>query len=117
MKVLLFLISMVISTVVFAGSDHSHGHSHGHSHSHSKKMVKAEQTQQLARVEIERLIKSKKLDASWSSALYEKSIKKSFHKKNEWVVTFTNEKGVKAKKLYIFLKLTGEFVAANFSGK
>ena len=42
---------------------------------------------------------------------------KIFGKKTEWVVTFDNEKGVKGKKLYIFLKLSGEFVAANFTGK
>jgi len=33
------------------------------------------------------------------------------------VVTFLNEKSSKNKKIFIFLKVTGEFVAANFTGK
>ena len=42
---------------------------------------------------------------------------KKFLSQTEWVVTFTNEKNVKKKKLYIFLKLNGEYIAANFTGK
>ena len=44
-------------------------------------------------------------------------LSKKFGKKTEWVVTFNNKKGLKGKKLFIFLKLNGDFVAANFTGK
>lgn len=111
MKALLFLITLSIITPSFAGSDHSHGN--GHSHSHAPRETKKETTGVIGRTHIERLVKLEKLDASWKKAIFEKSIMK----KNEWVVTFNNEKGVKGKKLYIFLKKSGEFVAANFSGK
>ena len=66
---------------------------------------------------VERLVKAGKIDSTWTKAVFDKSEKKKFGKKTEWVVTFNNKKGVKGKKLYIFLKLDGEFVAANFTGK
>ena len=64
-----------------------------------------------------REVKKGKIDKSWINAKHEKSIKKKYAKRTEWIVTFLNENGVKGKKLYIFLKLNGEFVAANFTGK
>lgn len=115
MKYLFFTFVFLICSTVFAGPGGGHSHSHGHSH--KKVHVTKEQTQQLAKVEIDRLIKFGKLESSWSEARYEQSELKMFGKKNEWVVTYINEKDEKNKKLYIFLKQTGEFVAANFTGK
>jgi len=66
---------------------------------------------------IARLVKAKKIDSTWTKAIFDKAVKKNYGKKTEWLVTFNNEKGVKGKKLYIFLKPSGEFVAANFTGK
>ena len=79
--------------------------------------VSKEKTKEIGMFHIERLIKAEKLNASWKDSKYNNSEKKKFGDKTEWVVTFDNEKGVKGKKLYIFLKLSGEFVAANFTGK
>ncbi len=115
MKNLLFLISMILSTVSFAGP--GGGHSHGHGHDHASPNILKEKTGEVGRTHIERLVKAEKLDKSWLKATYDSSEKKSFSKKTEWVVTFNNEKGVKGKKLYIFLTLSGDFVAANFTGK
>mgnify|MGYP006269865545 CR=1 FL=1 len=115
MKTLIILTSLILSTASFAGP--GGGHSHGHGHSHGTHKISKEKTGELGRSHIERLIKSGKLDSSWKSATFDKSEKKNFKGKTEWVVTFNNEKGVKGKKLYIFLKLSGDFVAANFTGK
>jgi hypothetical protein len=115
MKNLLLIGTLLISFTSFAGP--GGGHSHGHGHSHGAPKISKEKTGELGRSHIERLIKSGKLDASWKSATFDKSEKKNFKGKTEWVVTFNNEKGVKGKKLYIFLKLSGDFVAANFTGK
>ncbi|WP_127717037.1 DUF6488 family protein [Halobacteriovorax sp. HLS] len=115
MKYLLLIGSLLFSFSSFAGP--GGGHSHGHSHSHSKKSISIEKTEEVGRYHVKRLINSGKIDASWKSSTFDKSEKKKFGKKTEWVVTFDNEKGVKGKKLYIFLKLSGEFVAANFTGK
>lgn len=92
------------------------GHSHDHGH-HNTPEISKEKIGKLSRGHIKRLIKSEKIDASWKSAIFDKSEKKNFKGTTEWVVTFNKEKGDKDKKLYIFLKLSGEFVAANFTGK
>jgi hypothetical protein len=115
MKALILLTSLVLSTGSLAGP--GGGHSHDHDHDHGAPKISKEKTGEVGRSHIERLIKSGKLNASWKSATFGKSEKKSFKDKTEWVVTFNNEKGTKGKKLYIFLKLSGEFVAANFTGK
>lgn len=115
MKVLFITTMMLFSLTSFAGPGSNH--SHGHGHSHDKPAVTEEKTVELGKVHIERLIKAQKLDESWKNASYNKSEKKKFGTRTEWVVTFDNEKGEKGKKLYIFLKLSGEFVAANFTGK
>lgn len=111
MKILIILTSLILSTVSFAGPGG------GHSHGHGAPNISKEKTGELGRSHIERLIKSGKLDASWKSATFDNSEKKNFKSKTEWVVTFKNKKGVKGKTLYIFLKLSGDFVAANFTGK
>ncbi len=117
MKKLLLIGNLLFSFSGFAGSGGGHSHFHGHSHSHSKKSISKEKTSEIGRYHVERLVKVGKIDASWKNSIFNKSEKKTFGKKTEWVVTFDNEKGVKGKKLYIFLKLSGEFVAANFTGK
>ena len=109
MKTLILLTSLILSTVSFAGA--------GHGHSHAAPAVSKEKIQEIGKHHIERLVKAGKLDASWKEASFDKSEKKKFGKKTEWIVTFNNKKGVKGKKLYIFLKLSGKFVAANFTGK
>lgn len=113
MKNLLLIGTLLLSFSSFAGP--GGGHSHGHSHGAPK--VSKEKTGEIGRYHVERLIKAGKLDTSWKSSTLDKSEEKTFGKRTEWVVTFDNEKGAKGKKLYIFLKLSGEFIAANFTGK
>lgn len=115
MKIITILSLLLISTLTFAGP--GGGHSHGHGHSHSSPDISKDKTKELGAFHIKRLIKSEKLNASWKDATYVSSEKKVFGKQKEWVITFDNKKGIKGKKLYIFLKLSGDFVAANFSGK
>ena len=109
MKTLMVLIALTVSFTTFAGP--------GHGHSHGAPAISQEKTGEIGRKHVERLIKAGKIDASWKMAIFDKSEKKVTAGKKEWVVTFNNEKGVKGKKLYIFLKLSGKFVAANFTGK
>ncbi|MEX1099174.1 MAG: DUF6488 family protein [Bacteriovoracaceae bacterium] len=115
----LFVIALVFSTVTFAGPGHGHSHKkkRSHGHSHQANAVSKEKTVEIGKNHVERLIKKGKIDDSWKSAKHDKSEKKKYGDRVEWVVTFNNEKGVKGKKLYIFLKESGEFVAANFTGK
>ncbi len=138
MKNLTILTALFISTITYAGIGHGHSHgdekkheepkkemkhekkhSHGGKggHSHAKENIDMEKSIEIAKTHITRLISKEKINASWEKAVLDKSEKKDFDGKSEWLITFDNEKGVKGKKLYIFLSLTGEFVAANFSGK
>lgn len=112
MKLLLTLITFILTTVCLAGPGGGHKHGHGHSKKAAPAISK-EKTGELGRFHIERLIKAKKLGSTWKQSKFDKSEMK----KNEWVVTFKNDKSTKGKMLYIFLKKTGEFVAANFTGK
>jgi hypothetical protein len=73
--------------------------------------------QERARKEIDRLIARKKLDASWKEATHKATEKKPVKKTWEWLVTFENAAATKDKVLYVFLRPTGKFVAANFTGK
>lgn len=115
MKHLILSACFLFSTVSFAGP--GTGHSHGHGHSHSKPAVAKEKTEEIGKSHIARLIKAGKLDAGWSEARLDSTEQKEFGKKKEWVLTFINEKDAKNPKLFIFLKLSGDFIAANFTGK
>ncbi len=95
----------------FAGPGHSHGHSHG------RPALNKMQAKELGQSHVKKLVEAKKVDSTWVDAIFDKSEMKKFGKKKEWVVTFKNEKGVRGKKLFIFLRSSGEFVAANFTGK
>jgi len=109
-KTLILLSSLIFSITTFAGPGKK-------GHSHKPHAISQEKTIEVGKSQIKRLIKSGKINASWNNSTHERSEKKKFNSRAEWVVTFTNEKGVKGKRLYIFLKLSGKFIAANFTGK
>jgi hypothetical protein len=117
MRLLTILTAGILTASLnsFAGPGHSHGgHSHPHGQSHDKKVVINKlqaQTRAMDRIKV--LIFKNKIDSTWSDAKLDKAIKV----KKEWLITYTNEKGVKGKKLYVFLDLSGKFIAANFTGK
>lgn len=110
MKLYIVLITSILSLTSFAGPG-------APGHSHEAPAIAKENTVAIGRYHVERLVKKGKIGKSWLNSEYEKTVKKTFGKRKEWVVTFTNSKGVKGKKLYIFLELSGSFIAANFSGK
>lgn len=108
MKILIILVSAMLANYTFAGIGGQPGHSHA---------VDAQKAEELARKQIQVLIFQEKIDQSWAQASLGSSEIKNFESKKEWLLIFENNKGVKGKKLYIFLKLDGSFVAANFTGK
>ena len=115
MKTLTMIFALLISASTYAGP--GHGHSHGHSHSHAAPSLAQDKTVTTGKFHVDRLVRQGKLHESWENAKHDASVKKKFGHRVEWVVTFLNDKGVKGKKLYIFLKESGEFIAANFTGK
>jgi hypothetical protein len=94
---------------------------HGnHKHQTAQAELGEEQAKARAQQELERLISIQKLEASWKESGQLKGVeKKGTGPAWEWLATFENPKVAdKSKKvLYVFLKPTGEFVAANFTGK
>ena len=112
------LISLVLSSLLFctqaiAGSGHDHGHSH------AQVPVDKETVEKNSVKVINELIETSKLDKSWASIAVNSSEKKAVNGGTEWLVTFVNQKitDTKKQKLYIFLTLGGEYIAANHTGK
>jgi len=118
-SILVLLMGLTFSASSFASGNHGHGHghSHGSGHSHGEPKISQERSGEVGRSQVQRLVKDGKIDKSWLKSTFDKSIKKTFGNKSEWLITFKNDKGPKGKLLYIFLKESGEFVAANFTGK
>ena len=95
---LLFLIPIT----VMAGSGHEHGHSH----------APAAPVNQLT-------AEKNKVDNSWSTIKASSVEQKLLNGRSEWLVIYDNEKitELDKKKLYVFLTIEGEYIAANYTGK
>ena len=65
------------------------------------------------------LATSGQIEASWKLVKLEKSETMEGKKAKEWKLTFSNPAAKDATKqtLYMFYSLTGNFIAANFTGK
>ena len=116
MKILattLILSSLFFGTPVIAGSGHDHGHSH------AQAPATKETAESNAGKAVAALVVQKKLDESWASVTVSSSEKKLIKGDTEWLVIYINEKIIdtEKQKLYVFLTLSGEYIAANFTGK
>ena len=115
MKILattLVLSSLFFCAPVVAGSGHDHGHSH------EQAPATKETAEKNAGKAIASFVETGKIDKSWASITASSSEKKDFSGRSEWVVIFMNEKitDTAKQKLYVFLTLSGEYIAANYSG-
>ena len=110
---LLGLFLSLCSATLMAGS----GHDHGHSHSHAP-VNQATATTNATEI-VAALVKRNKLDKSWASITPSSVEKKVFKGDPEWVAVFVNDKITDAdkQKLYVFLTLGGDYIAANFTGE
>ena len=118
MKIKALSLSIILgffSCNVMAGGSHDHGHGH----SHSNTPVNQETAKVNAKKIVAALAVRKKVDESWSSSTVSSVEKKVFKGNPEWVVIFDNDKvsDPTKKKLYVFLTLGGDYIAANYSGK
>ena len=109
--ILLSLVLSFFSAATLAGGEHGDGHSHD--------PVTQLQAEEAAIKNVARLVKKGKIDKSWQTIGVAKSEKKKFGKNMEWVVSFNNKNISDPEKqtLYIFLSLTGNYIAANYTGK
>jgi Family of unknown function (DUF6488) len=65
------------------------------------------------------LVSKGKIDSSWKGVKLDKAETVEGKKMKEWKLTFKNpaEKDTTKQTLYMFYTLTGNFIAANFTGK
>ena len=91
----------------------------GHDHSHSHEPVSQMQAESIAIKNVSQLADKGKIDKSWKSIKVIKTEKKDFGGNMEWVVSFKNEKISEPSKqtLFVFVTLSGEYLAANYTGK
>lgn len=115
MRLYILMVSLMFCfspTAVFAGAGHDHG-------SHSHDPVSKSQVEEAAMKRVEDLVSKRKIEDSWKGIKAASAEKKKFGDKEEWVVTFKNDKVSDPGKqtLYVFLSLTGDYIAANFTGQ
>jgi len=112
-KTLLSVLLLSLSSLsVTAGGGHDHGH--GHSHTLANKQT----VENNATKVVVALTKKNKLEKTWTTVKANSVEKKIFNGKPEWVVMFTNKEvsDPDKQKLYIFLTLGGDYIAANHTG-
>lgn len=109
-KLLLSIALGLFSMTAMAGS----GHNHGHSHSPVNQVTAKENATKI----VASFVTKGKIDKSWASITASSVDKKVFKGNPEWVALFINNKitDVKKQKLYVFLTLGGEYIAANHTG-
>ncbi len=97
----------------FIAVEKSWGHE---GHDEAPPMLSDSQVKTRVGEEVTRLIGAKKVPATWKEATLRTVERRPTAVGWEWVATLDNPKE-KEKTLFVFLKPSGEFVAANFSGK
>ena len=116
LTILLFGFILSVSALsVMAGS----GHDHDHGHSHSYTPVSQEKASANATKIVAALVNRNKLDKSWVSIAASSVDKITIQDNPEWVVVFVNDKiaDTEKRKLYVFLTLGGDYIAANYTGE
>jgi hypothetical protein len=118
LRSLLLAITLgLLPITAMGGSNHDHGQ--GHNHSHSITPVSQETAIKIATSVVVDFAQRKKVDESWATITSNSVEQKEFNGKLEWVVFFDNDKITDPAKrtIYVFLTLTGDYIAANYSGK
>jgi hypothetical protein len=109
---LVFTASTPLATTVYA-----HGTDHGPT-APTAEPISEKKASEIATNIVESIIQKRKIDKSWIKVKPAETVKKQFANRQEWVVAFKNPAvDDKSKQtLYVFLSLTGEYLAANFTG-
>lgn len=114
MKPILFFLAVMTAVGGSGGAVLAHP---GHKESAPAPDLGEDGIRSRAKEEVARLVTKKKLEESWKTTEIKGLEKRTYKKTWEWVATFENAGAKKEKVLYVFLKPTGQFVAANFTGK
>ena len=81
--------------------------------------VNMESAVKTAKIVVNKLAKGEKIDKSWLKINAKSAIVRQYPHGTEWVIAFNNRKikKVSHRTLYIFLTLSGKYVAANYTGQ
>jgi hypothetical protein len=111
-KVISFLLAITFTQSVFAGGGDD-------CHFHGNKPAAKETVIKCADQRKGKLISRSKIDAGWGPVKHESIITIDGEKGKEWKVTFNNPASSDKSKtnLYLFFSESGNFIAANHSGK
>jgi len=116
-KIIFYLMIAIAFTAlpVFAAEDCGHDHDAHAGHDHAAELSK-DQVIEKASGYVAKLIEKGKLDASWQQIAPTEVKENDAH---EWVVKYSNPELKDSEKLtlYMFLTLSGKYIAANFTGK
>ncbi len=122
-KSIFCLLVLVIFAVAPAdgenGHDHacdgSHEHADGHGHDHAADLSQGRVIEKASGY-VAKLVDKGNLDASWQGVSPAEVKENDAH---EWVVTFFNPdiEDPEKQTLYMFLTMSGKYIAANFTGK
>ncbi len=111
-RMILCLLAMfaLVTTMAHAGSGHDHG---------PAPEINRQQAVKKAKDIVAKLVRKGKLENSWAEIREVDVEKKDFQKGPEWVVSFNNPaiEDQAKQTLYMFLSSSGEYLAANYSGK
>lgn len=107
---ILFIFIATTAIPSFGGPNHN-GQGHDHAGELSESLILEKALGFVATI-----VEQGRLDASWSQIKPKKAQKNDRH---EWVISFFNPeiKDPQKQTLYLFLGLSGEYIAANFIGK
>ncbi len=107
------LILFVLSFSLAYGGEEGDGHSH-----ELTEEISSSQAKQKALDVIMKAVIKEKVPESWSQIKPATIKQKTYKQGPEWVVTFNNPaiKNKGKQTLYVFLSLTGHFLAVNFTG-
>jgi hypothetical protein len=111
-------ISMLaLATIPVRAQPAMHSHNGGPAHSHSA--VDRTQAEAHAQQIMLRMITRGIVEGSWRNVPPETAEIRQYATSSEWVVTFrNNEVADPAKRvIYVFLTQTGDYVAANYTGR
>ena len=116
----LFITGLLLTSVAFAGPGlpgHRHLHEHQDVRAHDGP-IDEEHAREMAHEVVTKLANLRKIDSSWIRVDAKKAEKKQYPSGLEWVVRFNNpDLAAKAKQnLYVFLTLSGKYIAANYTG-
>ena len=123
MRLNIVLLGLVFAAGTFlvmaGGNDHGHGHGHDHGSPIVQEPVSEATAEDKAADIIALLVERKKLDASWASISANSIEQKTVMGSTEWVISFVNNdlEDTSKKTLYIFLTLSGDYIAANHTGQ